>query len=616
MFKEETPRWKKKRRIRAVFLGASLLLCGFLYFSIGGTGSNYLKLALDRLLHPVPVFNYIIFEHNGVKKRLIPDQTLHTHPLDRLKIVKIDTSVHLNRGIRLFSKGFDINALQEETVIAKLLPGQDAYRHYTYTIKIKHENDSIGNVGLVISPSVEDLLEKANRVIDPEKRLVFLRLAVREKGNDLRLKTRLADEYLALKKWEQGANIIEDIIVEKPEVSLLRRLMDAYEHLHQYRKVITTLRKILIQTPEDLEIRLKLAGLLEKQGRLKEAVKEYTIILPRLPEDERIVCMKNMGYLLFQDGQKKKALEWYLKAAKYDKKDPNLYYNIGSIYDELKRHELAEEYLRLAVDLRKDDIGGRLRLGQSLFKKGKLKEAKRYVKEILKRDPDHLAALTVLANIVEKEGDKKALKGIYRQILSHEPKNTTILFNLGVLEAEGGNVEKAIYYLETLVKIDPKDIQAREALFDIYQREKRGYLAFDQALELINLAPRKISNYDYIFKYLMEQSEFEKLAKYMLKGVKANPKSFELRQYLILAHLNLKKNDLAVKEMKEALKLKPNDIDLLRLMAKVKEEAGDLDQALKLYQKILEIFPGDEKAENAYLRLRLKLLNKGKASVQ
>jgi len=68
--------------------------------------------------------------------------------------------------------------------------------------------------------------------------------------------------------------------------------------------------------------------------------------------------------------------------------------------------------------------------------------------------------------------------------------------------------------------------------------------------------------------------------------------------------------------MKEALKLKPNDIDLLRLMAKVKEEAGDLDQALKLYQKILEISPGDEKAENAYLRLRLKLLNKGKASVQ
>ena len=616
MFKEATPRWKKKRRTRAFFLWAFLLLCGFLYFYTGGTGSDYLKLRLNRLLHPVPVFNYILFEHNGVKKKLIPDQTLHTRPHDRLKIVKIDTSVRLNLGIRLFSKGFDINALQEEMVIARLLPGQDTYHQYTYTIKIKHRNDSIGEVGLIISPLVEDLLEKANRVIDPEKRLAFLNMAVKEKGDNLRLKIRLADEYLTLKKWEEGANIIEDIIVEKQDVSLLIKLLDAYENLHKYNKVITTLRKVLLQTPEDLDIRLKLAGLLEKQGRLREAIKEYTTILPGLPEDERIVCMKNMGYLLFQGGQKEKALQWYLKAANYDKKDPNLYYNIGSIYDELKRHELAEAYLRLAVDLKKDDIGGRLRLGQSLFKKGKLKEAKRYVEEILKKDPDHLKALTLYANIREKEGNKKALKGIYKQILSHEPKNTTILFNLGVLEAEGGNREKAIYYLERLIKINPKDIQAREALFDIYQREKKGYLAFNQAVELIKLAPRKTSYYDYIFKYLLEQSEFEKLAKYMLNGVKVNPKNFELRQYLILAYLNLKKNDLAIKAMGEALKLRPNDTDLLLQLAKVKEETGDLDQALQLYQKILAISPNDEMAQNAYLRLRLKLLNKGKTSVQ
>ncbi len=616
MFKEATPHWKKKRRTRAFFLWASLLLCAFLYFYTGGIGSDYLKLRLNRLLHPVPVFNYILFEHNGVKKKLIPDQTLHTRPHDRLKIVKIVTSVRLNLGIRLFSKGFDINALQEEMVIARLLPGQDTYHQYTYTIKIKHRNDSIGEVGLIISPLVEDLLEKASRMIDPEKRLAFLNMAVKEKGDDLRLKIRLADEYLALKKWGEGANIIEDIIVEKQDVSLLIKLLDAYENLHKYNKVITTLRKILLQTPEDLDIRLKLAGLLEKQGRLKEAIKEYTTILPGLPEGERIVCMKNMGYLLFQGGQKKKALQWYLKAANYDKKDPNLYYNIGSIYDELKRHELAEAYLRLAVDLKKDDIGGRLRLGQSLFKKGKLKEAKRYVEEILKKDPDHLKALTLYANIREKEGDKKALKGIYRQILSHEPKNTTILFNLGVLEAEGENVEKAIYYLESLIKIDPKDIQAREALFDIYQREKKGYLAFNQAVELIKLAPRKTSSYDYIFKYLMEQSEFEKLAKYMHTGIKVNPKNFELRQYLILAYLNLKKNDLAVKAMGEALKLRPNDTDLLLQLAKVKEETGDLDQALQLYQKILDISPSDEMAQNAYLRLRIKLLNKEKSSVQ
>ena len=609
MFKEETPRWKKKRRIRAIFLWASLVLCVFIYLLSGGLGSSYFKGGLHRLLNPVPVFHYIVFEHNGMRKRLIPDQTLQAHPHDRLRIAKIDTSVYFNRGIRLFSEGFDVNALQEEIAIAKLLPRGDIFRRYTYTIKVKHGYECIGQVDLVIFPTVEDWLERANRVIDPEKRLAFLNMAVQEEGDDLRLKMRLADEYLALEKWREGARIIEDIVKQRQDLTLLGKLVDAYERLHQYNEVIATLRKILVRTPDDLETRLRLAGLLEKQGRLREAVSEYAIILPSLSEDERILCMKNMGYLLFQDGRKKEALKWYLKAAKYDRKDPDLYYNIGSIYEELKRHELAENYLRLAIDLNKDDIGGRLRLGQSLLKKGRLKEAKGYVKEILEGDPDHLEALILLANIVEREGEKEALKGIYKRILSHDPKNTTILFNLGVLESEGGDVGKALHYLEPLVTIDPKDIQARQALLDIYQRQGRNDLAFNQAVELTRLTPRDVTNYDYIFKYLTDQSEYGQLAEYMRKGVEADPKNFQLRQYLILAYLNLKRNELAVKEMNAALELRPNDTGLLRQLAQVREEQGDLAQALELYKKIIDISPGDEEAENAYLRLRLELLH-------
>ena len=610
MFKEETPHWKKRQRKRTIFLWIVLFLSGFLYLRIGGLGSNYFKLSLKRLLYPVPVFHHLIIEHNGTKKTLLPGQTLHIHPLDNLKIVKVDTSVPLNRGIRLFSEGFDVNALYEEMAIAKLLPGQDIFHHYTYTIKIKHRNDFIGEVALVVSPSVEDWLEKANRIIDPEKRVAFLNTAITEERDDLQLKIRLADEYLTLKNWKQGAHIIEDIIKEKPELNLMRRLVDAYENLHQSDKVIATLKRILTQTPEDLDIRLRLAGLLEKQGRLKEAVEEYAIILPKLSKDEKIVCMKNMGYLLFQAGQKKKALHWYLKAAKYDRKDPDLYYNIGSIYEELKRHELAENYLRLAVDLKKDDIEGRLRLGLSLFKKGKSKQAKRYIKEVLKTDPDHLEALTILATIVEKEGDETALRNIYKQILSRDQNNKTILFNLGVLESEKGNLEKARAYLERLVKIDPQDIQAKEALFDIYQRQKMDDLAFNQALGLIKRAPKKISYYRYIFTHLMDRSEFDQLAQYMVKGVEANPENFELRQYLILTYLKLNKNELAVKEMEKALKLRPNDTTLLLQLAKIKEEAGDLEPALELYKRILAISPEDEKVEEAYLRLRFRLLGR------
>jgi tetratricopeptide (TPR) repeat protein len=616
LFKEKTIRWKKKRKKRVIFILVALFLSGLLYLLIGGPGSNYFKISLNRLLHPVPAFKHIIIEHNGEKKRLTPGHILHIHPSDSLRIVKISTSILFNKGIRLYSQSFDVNALQTQTVVTKLLPNQDMFRHYTFTITIKHSNNKIGEVGLVIAPSLEDWLTKANRIIDPQKRINFLQTAYKEEKGNFQIKMRLANEYLAQKRWKEGAHIIESILKEKEDLNLLKKVLDAYEHLHYYNKAIATLKKILINSPEDLDLRLRLAELLEKKGRLKEAVEQYTIILPQLTRNEKIVYMKNIGYLLFQASQKNKALQWYLKAAKYDRKDPNLYYNIGSIYDDLGKPKLAEKYLRLALELKKDDIEGRLRLGQSLFNKNKLTEAKKYVKEILKRKPNHLEALILLANIVEKEGDKEALRNIYKQILSHDPKNKIILFNLGVLETEQGNLKKGLHYFERLVIIDPKDTQAREALFDIYQRQKRNDLAFNQAIQLIKFFPKKIAYYSYIFNHLTALDELEQLAHYMIKGVKENPKSFELRQYLILVYLKLKKNELAVKEIKEALKLKPNNTNLLHQLAKINEGTGNLDQALQVYKKILAISPDDEKAGKAYLRLRLQLLNKRGENVQ
>jgi tetratricopeptide (TPR) repeat protein len=71
-----------------------------------------------------------------------------------------------------------------------------------------------------------------------------------------------------------------------------------------------------------------------------------------------------------------------------------------------------------------------------------------------------------------------------------------------------------------------------------------------------------------------------------------------------------KKAQRAIKQIEEALAKRPDDIDLLRQLARAKEASGDLQAALSLYQKIIELSPGEESAEEACLRLSLKLLDK------
>ena len=63
--------------------------------------------------------------------------------------------------------------------------------------------------------------------------------------------------------------------------------------------------------------------------------------------------------------------------------------------------------------------------------------------------------------------------------------------------------------------------------------------------------------------------------------------------------------------VEETITSRPKDISMLQQLAAAKEESGQLEAALDLYQKILDISPGDEKAEEACLRLSLKLMDKG-----
>jgi len=71
-----------------------------------------------------------------------------------------------------------------------------------------------------------------------------------------------------------------------------------------------------------------------------------------------------------------------------------------------------------------------------------------------------------------------------------------------------------------------------------------------------------------------------------------------------------KKAKRAIKQMEDALARRPDDIGLLQKLAQAKERSGDLHAALSLYQKIIDLSPGEESAEEACLRLSLQLLDK------
>jgi tetratricopeptide (TPR) repeat protein len=425
---------------------------------------------------------------------------------------------------------------------------------------------------------------------------------------DNELKERLIQEYRSAKRWPQAAKLLEEMVKEKPEEQKLFELYEVYESMKDSDGAVSVLRRLLQKTPDDTELRLRLARTLEKAKKLPDAIREYEAVLTRLDTKEKLAVYKTLGFLYTETAEQDKAIASYLKAAELDKKDVNLYYNLATLYEKTGDKEKANQFLAQAVALQPEDMESRLNLAESLFSKGSVDEAQVYLDEVLRRKPDSLRALLLLVQIADKKGDKKRLKDLYEKVYALAPENEIVLYNLAVLEYEEGNRAKSLSHFEAYLKNHPKDAETLRFLFDLYKQEKKEDFAFATAKVLLSLDAADQAPYPFVFEYLNARNDFKQMAEIMETGVQARPESVELRQYLVFALLKLGKEDAAAAQLSQLAKLKPKDVDLLLQLARLQENQGNVKEAMETYKKVVEISPGHQEAEEAYLRLRLKEL--------
>ncbi len=351
-----------------------------------------------------------------------------------------------------------------------------------------------------------------------------------------------------------------------------------------------------------LELKLKLAQQFEKKD-IRKAIEEYKEIL-NLGERSESVYERLAGlYIALK--KYREAIRCYEALIDMGKKGPQIYYNLFQLYKNIGNEEKANDYLLKLTRIKPEDIETEIKLANTFLEKGDLEKAEYYVKDILKRRPDSLEALFLLCKILDKKGERDSLRDAYKKILKIS-EDTTVLYNLAVLEYESNNLDDALSYIKRYLKKRPKDKDAHELLFHIYKEKSLDDMAYEEAKILISIYPDLPDPYYFVFEYMWKKGSCEKVIPLLNRGIRHNPDDLTLRKYLLLCYLKNKKDALAIAEIKNILKIKPDDIDTLFQLARIYEKRGEYERAIKVYKKILEISPENEKAQDAYLRLRLK----------
>ena len=124
-------------------------------------------------------------------------------------------------------------------------------------------------------------------------------------------------------------------------------------------------------------------------------------------------------------------------------------------------------YFKKAVSLAPLGLEFKNKLGSALASNGQLAEAEKQYTEILNEFPKHVSALTNLGFLKLQHGDVLTCQTLYFKALALDPDYEPLLLNIAGLYAYQKNFKLSKIYLERLLKKNPTNAQAKQALVQV-----------------------------------------------------------------------------------------------------------------------------------------------------
>ena len=124
-------------------------------------------------------------------------------------------------------------------------------------------------------------------------------------------------------------------------------------------------------------------------------------------------------------------------------------------------------YFKKAVSLAPLGLEFKNKLGSALASSGQLAEAEKQYTEILQEFPKHVSALTNLGFLKLQQGDLMSCQTLYFKALALDPDYEPLLLNIAGLYAYKKDFKQSKTYLQRILKRNPNNPQAKQALTQI-----------------------------------------------------------------------------------------------------------------------------------------------------
>lgn len=171
----------------------------------------------------------------------------------------------------------------------------------------------------------------------------------------------------------------------------------------------------------------------------------------------------NLGVLNDEAGNVESAANYYQTAIALRPSYLQAHINLANLYMKSDMlDEATREYQQVLV-YDPGNLGAQLKLGQLHAMRGDYDSAISLLTQTVKEHPDSYEAQTSLGNVLYLKKDPAA-RDHFQKALQMKPDAANAAFNLAMLEEESGNLDAARKLYQQILRYNPRDVEAAEAL--------------------------------------------------------------------------------------------------------------------------------------------------------
>lgn len=363
---------------------------------------------------------------------------------------------------------------------------------------------------------------------------------------------------------------------------------DIMKLLGNNQKAAEYYRKAIAVSPNDIELRLSYAKMLDSLGSEDAAVAEYNYILGKTTDNKEVLYALERIY--------KKKLE-------NSPSNPDITANLGAIMQKQGKLDDALMYYQKSEYLNPSNINTRLNVGTLYQQKGDYKTAIKAYDSILILYPDNINANLYKAQANAALGDTKAAINGYQKVLSLDAANTEAQTQMLELIKGSMTINEFISYVKkNLAASNPSELLYNYAL-DLHKQNKLSdaITIYNETLKLNSQNPEIYIN----LAIAQNQSGTPDAAISTLKIAEAKfPTNSQIKDVLSSISKDLTNSKLAkaasyydIKDYQTAvteyLNITPATVDSMLGAASSYQAMGDIDNAILYYQKALQLKPVD-----------------------